>query len=128
MLDDTYVVEGDLRSFLTEIRGDQFGDSYSLTIKSHDVEYISNRITKTENKLRYIYTMHEVIQDKDNINVRVPDNRAYVNDLNNDYMENRSNSRKEYDLKCLYEMLEEYPDEPRHLFYLGQTYKMLENF
>jgi GR25 family glycosyltransferase involved in LPS biosynthesis/predicted O-methyltransferase YrrM len=128
MLDDTYVVEGDLRGFLNEIRGDQFGDSYSLTIKSHDVEYISNRITKTANKLRYIYTMHEVIQDKDNTNVRVPDNRAIINDLNNDYMQNRSNSRKEYDLKCLYEMLEEYPDDPRHLFYLGQTYKMLENF
>ena len=128
MLDDTYVVDNNLRSFLNEIRGDQFGDSYSLTIKSHDVEYISNRITKSEKKLRYIYTMHEVIQDKDNINVRVPDNRAFVNDLNNDYMQNRSDARKHYDLKCLYEMLEEYPDDPRHLFYLGQTYKMLENF
>ena len=128
MLDDTYVIEGDLRGFLNEIRGDQFGDSYSLTIKSHDVEYISNRITKAQNRLRYIYTMHEVIQDKDNTNVRVPDNRAFVNDLNNDYMQNRSNDRKEYDLKCLYEMLEEYPDDPRHLFYLGQTYKMLEDF
>lgn len=128
MLDDTYVVDNNLRSFLNEIRGDQFGDSYSLTIKSHDVEYISNRITKSEKKLRYIYTMHEVIQDKDNINIRVPDNRAFVNDLNNDYMQNRSDARKHYDLKCLYEMLEEYPDDPRHLFYLGQTYKMLENF
>jgi GR25 family glycosyltransferase involved in LPS biosynthesis/predicted O-methyltransferase YrrM len=128
MLDDTYVIEGDLRAFLNEIRGDQFGDSYSLTIKSHDVEYISNRITKSERNLKYIYTMHEVIQDKDNINVRVPDNRVYVNDLNNDYMQNRSNSRKEYDLKCLYEMLEEYPDDPRHLFYLAQTYKMLGDF
>ena len=128
MLDDTYVIEGDIRSFLNEIRGDQFGDSYSLTVKSHDVEYISNRITKTENNLRYIYTMHEVIQDKDNRNVRVPENRAFITDLNNEYMQNRSNARKEYDLKCLYEMLEEYPDEPRHLFYLGQTYKMLENF
>jgi len=128
MLDDTYVIEGDIRSFLNEIRGDQFGDSYSLTIKSHDVEYISNRITKTEKKLRYIYTMHEVIQDENNINVRVPENRATINDLNNDYMQNRSDSRKEYDLKCLYEMLEEYPDEPRHLFYLAQTYKMLNNF
>ena len=41
MLDDTYCIEGELRSFLNEIRGDQFGDSYSLTIKSHDVEYIA---------------------------------------------------------------------------------------
>jgi GR25 family glycosyltransferase involved in LPS biosynthesis len=128
MLDDTYVIEGDLRSFLNIIRGDQFGDSYSLTIKSYDVEYISNRITKSENKLKYIYTMHEVIQSENNINVRVPENCATINDLNNDYMQKRSDSRKEYDLKCLYEMLEEYPDEPRHLFYLGQTYKMLGNF
>lgn len=128
MLDDTYVIEGDLRSFLNEIRGDQFGDSYSLTIKSHDVEYISNRITKSENHLRYIYTMHEVIEDKNNRNVRVPENRAFVTDFTNNYMLNRSDTRKEYDLKCLYEMLEEYPDEPRNLYYLGQTYKMLGNF
>jgi hypothetical protein len=53
MLDDTYNVEGDLRGFLNEIRGDQFADSYSLTIKSHDVEYISNRITKSER--RYLH-------------------------------------------------------------------------
>lgn len=128
MLDDTYVIEGDLRAFLKEIRGDQFGDSYSLTVKSHDVEYISNRITKSENKLRYIYTMHEVIQSENNINVRVPEYRAIINDMTNDYMQSRSDERKEYDLKCLYEMVAEYPDEPRNFFYLGQTYKMLGNF
>jgi predicted O-methyltransferase YrrM/GR25 family glycosyltransferase involved in LPS biosynthesis len=128
MLDDTYNIKGDIRGFLNEIRGDQFGDSYSLMIKSHDVEYISNRITKSNNNLRYIFTMHEVIQDKDNINIRVPENRVYVDDRSNEYMQNRSDKRKEYDLKCLFEMVEEYPDEPRHLYYLAQTYKMLENF
>jgi len=128
MLDDTYCLEGDLRSFLTEIRGDQFGNSYSLTVKSHDVEYISNRITKSEDGLRYIYTMHEVIQDKNNTNVRVPQNRVFIKDQTNKYMMERSEQRKEYDLKCLFEMLEEYPDEPRHLFYLAQTYKMLKQY
>ena len=54
MIDDTYIIEGDLRSFLKEIRGDQFGDSYSLYIKSDDVEYATNRIVKTEKKLRYL--------------------------------------------------------------------------
>ena len=128
MLDDTYVIEGDLRAFLNVIRGDQFGDSYSLTVKSYDVEYISNRITKTENRLKYIYTMHEVIQHENNTNVRVPENCAIINDMSNKYMQDRSDNRKEYDLKCLYEMVEEYPDDPRHLFYLGQTYKMLSNY
>ena len=39
MLDDTYVVEGDLRSFLNEIRGDQYSNSFTLFIKSNDTKY-----------------------------------------------------------------------------------------
>ena len=38
MLDDTYRIEGDLRSFLMDVRGDQFLDSLSLYIKSDDVD------------------------------------------------------------------------------------------
>jgi GR25 family glycosyltransferase involved in LPS biosynthesis/predicted O-methyltransferase YrrM len=128
MLDDTYIIKGNLRAFLNEIRGDQFGDSYSLNVKSFDVEYISNRITKSQNKLRYIYTMHEVIQDENNINIKVPYDVSFIEDRMNEYMSNRSDYRKEYDLKCLNEMIEEFPEEPRHLFYMAQTHKMLRNF
>ena len=34
MLDDTYIIKGDLRRFLNTIRGDQFSDSFSLYIKN----------------------------------------------------------------------------------------------
>ena len=126
MLDDTYVIQGDFRGFLEEVRGDQFADSYSLLIKSDDTEYYSNRVTKSKNKLRYIYTIHEVIQKDNNTNVVIPATRSWIFDMRADYMENRTMSRKEYDLKCLFGMIEEYPDDPRHLYYIAQTYNLLE--
>jgi len=126
MLDDTYIIQGDFRGFLEEVRGDQFADSYSLLIKSDDTEYYSNRVTKSKNKLRYIYTIHEVIQKDDNINVVIPATRSWIFDMRADYMENRTMSRKEYDLECLFQMVKEYPDDPRHLYYIAQTYNLLE--
>lgn len=125
MLDDTYVIVGELRDFLETVRSDQFSDSYSLMIKSDDVEYYSNRITKSRNNLRYIYTIHEVIQKDNNINVVIPTSKCYVDDMRSSYMESRTMERKRYDLKCLFDMMEEYPDDPRHLYYIAQTYNLL---
>lgn len=126
MLDDTYVVRGKLREFLNTIRGDQFADSYSLLILSDDLEYYSNRITKSEYELKYIYRIHEVIQKENNVNVVIPKEHAWVDDLRADYMEERTMNRKEYDLKLLFEELEENPDDPRTYYYIAQTYNLLE--
>lgn len=54
ILDDSYIVKGDLRSFLTKVRNDQLSDSFSIYIKSDDMLYCSNRIIKSETNLRYI--------------------------------------------------------------------------
>ena len=121
-LDDTYVVKGDLRGFLSEVRGDQFSDSFSLLIKSGDSEYYSNRIIKSHSGLRYKYTIHEVIPKEDNVNVTVPVDRAFILDERSDYMENRTTSRKQFDLELLFKELEENPDDPRSLYYIAQTY------
>ena len=125
MLDDTYIVQGELRHFLNTVRGDQFADSFSLLVKSDDTEYYSNRITKSKNYLRYIYTIHEVIQKDDNVNVVVPAHKAWIYDGRAPYMEERTMARKEYDLQCLFDMVKEYPDDPRHLYYIAQTYNLL---
>jgi len=122
MLDDTYSIHGDLRSFLTEVRGDQFGDTFSLLIQSDDTEYYSNRIIKSTTNLRYIHTIHEVITDKNNINVTVPANKAIIFDHRADYMEQRTNDRKQFDLSLLFKEVEDYPDDPRALYYIAQTY------
>jgi len=121
-LDDTYVVQGDLRSFLTEVRSDQFSDSFSMLIKSDDSEYYSNRIIKSETGLRYVYTIHEVIPKENNVNVTVPVNRATILDERSDYMETRTNNRKQFDLELLFKEYEDDPNDPRSLYYIAQTY------
>ena len=126
-LDDTYIVQGDLRDFLKEVRSDQFSDSFSLLIKSGDSEYFSNRIIKSATELRYKYTIHEVIPDENNINVTIPVNRATILDVRSDYMEKRTNDRKYFDLQLLFKEFENDPDDPRSLYYIAQTYGCLGN-
>lgn len=126
-LDDTYVVQGDLRLFLNTVRGDQFADSFSMYIQSDDNQYASNRVIKTASNLKYIYRIHEVIQDKDNVNVIVPNTAAFIFDGRFEYMESRTMGRKQLDLKLLYEELEENPMEPRTYYYLAQTYNLMED-
>jgi FkbM family methyltransferase len=128
MLDDTYVVKGDLRAFLNEVRGDQYANSFTLYIQSDDTQYGSNRITKSNSGLRYIHTIHEVITDKNNINVVIPENKAIIDDRRFDYMEKRTQERKQLDLKLLYEEVEENPQDPRAYYYLAQTYNLLEDY
>lgn len=128
MLDDTYKMMNNLRDFLNEIRSDQFADSYTLFIRSNDTEYGSNRILKSNRKLKYINRIHEVISDKNNINVVVPINRAFIFDERFDFMEKRTMDRKILDLKLLYEELEENPNNSRTHYYLAQTYNLLEDY
>ena len=122
MLDDTYVVNGELRSFLERIRSDQKGDSYNINICSGDMIYGSNRITKTEKKQRYIYRLHEIINPQDNLVVQIPHNICHVIDYDNDYMRERTEKRKEYDLEQLLIEYEEDPECVRQLYYIAQTY------
>lgn len=126
-LDDTYIIKNNLREFLQTIRGDQFGDSYSIFIQSDDTEYGSNRIIKSATNLRYIYRIHEVIDPKNNINVIIPKHHSYLFDFRSDYMENRTMDRKKYDLEILFKELEDFPDDPRALYYLAQTYNLLHD-
>ena len=127
MLDDTYIVEGDLRSFLTETRGDQLSDSFTMYIKSEDTIYGSNRIIKSETGLRYIHTIHEVISDKNNVNIVIPKEIVAINDGRFDYMEKRTNERKQLDLKLLFEEVRNNPHDPRAYYYLAQTYNCLND-
>lgn len=128
MLDDTYEIKENLRNFLFTVRGDQFSDSFSIFIKSNDSEYGSNRIIKSETKLKYIYKLHEVINPVNNINVIIPIHHGFLFDHRADYMEKRTMDRKNYDLIILHEMVNDEPDVSRSLYYLGQTYNLLERY
>jgi hypothetical protein len=128
MLDDTYIIKGNLRNFLNEVRGDQNSDSFSMYIKSNDNEYVSNRIIKTNSNLKYKYKIHEVIQPEDNNNYIIPISESYIFDGRFEYMEERTKNRKIYDLKLLEEEIDENPNEPRYYYYMAQTYSGLENW
>uniref|UniRef100_A0A6C0EQN5 Uncharacterized protein n=1 Tax=viral metagenome TaxID=1070528 RepID=A0A6C0EQN5_9ZZZZ len=128
MLDDTYIVEGNLREFLNEVRGDKYTSSFSIIIQSNDVNYGSNRIIKADKNLRYIYKIHEVISDKDNINVIIPEEKCFIKDITSDYMKKRTNDRKQLDLKLLYEEIEDDPMNCRTYYYIAQTYNLLGDY
>ena len=128
MLDDTYVINGNLRGFLNEVRGDQLSSSFTLYIQSDDTIYGSNRIIKCSSGLRYVHKIHEVITDKNNINIVIPKEYSFVDDRRFDYMEKRTHDRKQLDLKLLYEEVEENPHDPRAYYYLAQTYNLLEDY
>ena len=72
--------------------------------------------------MKYLYKIHEVVQEEDNKVVIVPKNRATISDFRCDYMENRTNSRNECDLKILYDELAEDPENTRTYYYLAKTY------
>ncbi len=128
MLDDTYILRKNFREFLQTVRSDQFSDSFSLFIKSNDVEYTSNRVIKSVRNIRYIYRIHEVIDTKNNKNVCIPNQFASIEDIQSDYMMKRTESRKRYDLDLLFEELRDDPEDPRHLYYIAQTYRMLDEY
>lgn len=127
MLDDTYIINGNLRGFLSEMRGDQNASSLSLYISDNKMKYTSNRIIKSHKKLRFIYKIHEIIQIKNNFNMLIPEN-INIFDISSNYMTERTLKRKEFDLKLLFEMVEEEPDVSRHLYYIGQTYFLLNEY
>jgi hypothetical protein len=98
MLDDTYVIQGDLRGFLNEVRGDQMSTSFTMYINSDDTTYGSNRVIKSQSGLRYIHRIHEVITDKNNVNIVIPREASFIEDRRFDYMEKRTMDRKQLDL------------------------------
>lgn len=128
MLDDTYVINGNLRDFLNEVRGDQYATSFSLYVSSNDCLYGSNRIIRSDSGLKYIYRIHEVITDSNNINVIIPQCKASIIDRQFDYMKARTFERKQLDLKLLFEELEDNPNNPRIYYYLAQTYNTIDKF
>ena len=128
MLDDTYVINLELREFLNYVRGDQFADSFSLYIKQNDIEYASNRIFKSAKKLKYMFSIHEVIQHYDNKNIVIPNNLVFIDDIQTDEMLLRTSNRKQKDIEMLNAEIDKNPLEPRSYYYLAQTYGCLKEY
>jgi hypothetical protein len=120
MLDDTYILKGRVREFLEYVRGDDVADSYSLTIDGSDTLYTSNRVTKSERKLRYENLVHEIIQS--NLNIEIPFDFGYIYDKPSIYMKERTMERKQQDINTLLQMHKDDPTNPRTYYYIADSY------
>jgi glycosyltransferase involved in cell wall biosynthesis len=145
ILDDTYCLNGgskdktlgptQVRNFLRLAADDETADSYNIFIKSKtgtiDAKiYGSNRIIKMNRRisisenlnhapLRYVHLLHETIIP--NHTVQIPLEVMYLDDLDSDYMNERTRARKKLDLFQLLSMYEDDPDDSRTLYYLAGT-------
>ena len=84
MLDDTYYLTKNVRSFLTLARSDEFADSYNVGIMGTEKDshlYSSNRISKAERNLRYMFKIHEVLQQNNNVTVELPYHEVIIIDV-----------------------------------------------
>lgn len=125
MLDDTYVLHGNLRDFLSVVRGDDVASTYSIFIKDISLSHGSIRITKPERKKRYKYIIHEIIDD---IGYQIPPNVAFIEDVISEYMSDRTLQRKEMDLEMLREEIKNNPKDPRNYYYMAETYLCMKEW
>jgi hypothetical protein len=128
VLDDSYIIKnGDkLRRYLNIFKNNKEITSISIKVISESNSYDSCRITKSDSYLRYMYRVHESIKD-DKPSIVLPMD-AYVFDESSEYMEERTKSRMESDLKLLKEDYYEDIKNPRYLFYIAQSYTGLEKY
>ena len=128
ILDDTYILRGNLRNFLELVRKDDIVDSYSLVITDNEKKYNSNRIVRSNRSLRYKYYIHEIIQPENNLNVSVPETISYIEDIHSEYMSNRTKDRKKNDLELLFKQYNEDTNDPRTLYYIADTYLCIKDW
>lgn len=124
MIDDTYVLNGDLRTLLTKLRSAEDGDVFSIYIKDVDMMYMSARITRSTKKKRYIYTIHEIIEGDA---YSLPQS-VFIQDVTSPYMRERTVSRKQMDLDLIQKEIETNPNDARLYYYLAETYLCMYNW
>lgn len=123
MLDDSHILDGDMRKLLNGIRTGA-EDVYSINITSGITEFYSSRILKTEREIRYTYKVHEVITAPACVLPSV----FKIYDVDDKKSIDRTESRAKYDLKLLFEELDEGNNISRQLYYIAITYARMKNW
>jgi tetratricopeptide (TPR) repeat protein len=126
-LDDTYHIYGgeELRKFISDKKEDAYN------IKIYDLNdkkvYYSNRILSTNHNYRYKYRVHEV-PDTKYPPINIKSENVFIKDCTDILTIKRSHARYSKDIEGLLLDLKDNPNDDRVLYYLGQTYLMLENY
>jgi glycosyltransferase involved in cell wall biosynthesis len=121
MLDDSYILHNPKK--LVEFLKTADKSSYHISILDSETnrQYYSNRIFKTSSNIRYKYKVHEV---PDTTDVWFVPSDISITDMVDGIGMQRSKERYVRDI----EMLKEYPDDRRCIYFLGMTYYKLEQY
>lgn len=130
VLDDSYILNGGeiLRDYLTEMRHSNFPTEVNLNLQSNTCRYDSCRISRSRLNRRYKYRVHEVIDGDPVVYKIAPEEGVFLWDEHRDYLKDRTIARMERDLKHLKLDRDDEPENPRHLFYIAQTYYGLKKY
>lgn len=127
MLDDSYILKNG-NKLLSMLKNNN-NDSYHIAILDNKHRlYYSNRIQKQSKNLRYIYKVHEVIQDCDSEVITFDFSRPYIYDYRDSKDEERTKNRLLQDKDILEEENKKNPNDKRTLFFLGNTYFQLQEY
>lgn len=131
ILDDSYELIGGEK--LRELLQNSKNPCFSIRIGNLQNnflqnEYLSNRIIKTSENLRYKYRVHEQIDISKKQIQEINDPDIFINDIETMEHKNRSVARYIKDIKLLLQDHENYPNNPRIIYYLARTYYNMENY
>ena len=123
MLDDTYNLNGGKE--LRKILKSKNKDCYCIRIIDEQQKnfYYSNRLLNTKYNYKYKYRVHE-IPDVTHAGFQIQNDEVFLFDKNNSTYQ-RSHERFFSDIDNMLLDLKTYPNDPRILYHLAQTYALV---
>ena len=123
VLDDSYELSKDIRPFLEKTNKDAIFLKIGYFKFFLSNSYYSNRIIKTSSNIRYKYRVHEsLIIPKNKTSLLVDVNTCYIIDHSNEEHQDRTKTRFKKDIKFLLLDQQDYPKDPRVIYYLARTH------
>lgn len=131
ILDDSYKIHGGdkLRKILEKSNESALSlkigkyNNYSL-----NNDYYSIRIIKSNEKLKYKYRIHEIIDIDEHKVKKIEDINIFINDLDDYNHFIRTNKRGKNDIKLLLLDYKDNPKNPRTVYFLARMYYITEEY
>jgi len=125
ILDDSYIIHGGdlLRQRLQKSKSNAF--TIRIGNLANDVvllnDYYSIRIFRSNQNFRYKFRVHEFLNVKKRDIDEISNENIFLDDIETVEHKNRSVRRFKNDIRLLKLDLQDFPHEPRVLYYLGKT-------
>lgn len=128
MLDDSYVLMNG-KKLIKFLKQKIPAEVYYIAIRDDlDRLYYSGRILKTNSRLKYKYRVHEVIDYQGGVAIDFFLSGIYIHDYKDIISKERTEARYRQDINFLMQDLQDYPNDTRVIYYLGNTFYSMKEF